>query len=230
MKRRTAGAGLCLAALLAGRGRLRLRATDESGDASKKRPPATKGQQTEHRGGTLTMLWNGVGSSIDTGLDYDANWQLLMMTTTACWPRSASRARRATRSCPTSPRRSRRHRRRQDLRVQAPQGHPVLERRGGQAERLQVHLPAPVQDRGPRLELLPGHHRRRRLREDAEALRPLRGHHRQRRRRHGHLPPREPDPDFLQKLAIPFAYVVPKGTPNKDTGTKPLPATGPYMI
>ena len=41
---------------------------------------------------------------------------------------------------------------------------------------------------------------------------------------------KEPDPDFLQKLAIPFAYVVQKGTPNKDIGTKPLPATGPYMI
>ena len=41
---------------------------------------------------------------------------------------------------------------------------------------------------------------------------------------------KEPDPDFLQKLAIPFAYVVPAGTPNKDIGTKPLPATGPYKI
>ena len=39
-----------------------------------------------------------------------------------------------------------------------------------------------------------------------------------------------PDPDLLQKLAMPFAFVVPKGTPNKDIGTDPLPATGPYMI
>jgi len=38
------------------------------------------------------------------------------------------------------------------------------------------------------------------------------------------------DSDFLQKLALPFAYVVPSGTPNVDTGTKPLPATGPYLI
>ena len=38
------------------------------------------------------------------------------------------------------------------------------------------------------------------------------------------------DSDFLQKLALPFAYVVPAGTPNADTGTKPLPATGPYRI
>ncbi len=40
----------------------------------------------------------------------------------------------------------------------------------------------------------------------------------------------QPDADFLQKLALPFAYVVPAGTPNTDTGTTPLPATGPYMI
>ncbi len=39
-----------------------------------------------------------------------------------------------------------------------------------------------------------------------------------------------PDPDFLQKLALPFAYVLPAGTRAVDTGTTPLPATGPYMI
>ena len=32
-----------------------------------------------------------------------------------------------------------------------------------------------------------------------------------------------PDPDLLQKLALPFAFVVPEGTPNKDVGTDPLP-------
>lgn len=39
-----------------------------------------------------------------------------------------------------------------------------------------------------------------------------------------------PDPDFLQKLAPPFSCVVPTGTKNKDIGTDPLPATGPYVI
>jgi len=39
-----------------------------------------------------------------------------------------------------------------------------------------------------------------------------------------------PDPEFLYKLAVPFAYVVPTGTPPHDVGTRPLPATGPYMI
>jgi YVTN family beta-propeller protein len=40
----------------------------------------------------------------------------------------------------------------------------------------------------------------------------------------------EPDPDFLYKLALPLAYAVPAGTPFADTGTTPVPATGPYMI
>jgi peptide/nickel transport system substrate-binding protein len=40
----------------------------------------------------------------------------------------------------------------------------------------------------------------------------------------------KPDPEFLNKLALTFAFVVPAGTPNHDIGTHPLPATGPYMI
>jgi YVTN family beta-propeller protein len=39
-----------------------------------------------------------------------------------------------------------------------------------------------------------------------------------------------PDPDFLYRLAAPFAYVLPRGTPQRPAGTHPLPATGPYMI
>lgn len=40
----------------------------------------------------------------------------------------------------------------------------------------------------------------------------------------------EPDSDFLQKLALPFGYVVPRGTPIEEVGTDALPATGPYMF
>jgi YVTN family beta-propeller protein len=39
-----------------------------------------------------------------------------------------------------------------------------------------------------------------------------------------------PDPDFLYKLALPFAYVLPAGTPAREVGSDPLPATGPYEI
>ena len=37
-----------------------------------------------------------------------------------------------------------------------------------------------------------------------------------------------PDADFLAKLAQPVAFAVPAGTPARDVGVHPLPATGPY--
>jgi peptide/nickel transport system substrate-binding protein len=39
---------------------------------------------------------------------------------------------------------------------------------------------------------------------------------------------REPDGDFLYKLALPFAFVVPAGTP--WAGDHPVPGTGPYHV
>jgi ABC-type transport system substrate-binding protein/DNA-binding SARP family transcriptional activator/streptogramin lyase len=39
----------------------------------------------------------------------------------------------------------------------------------------------------------------------------------------------QPDPDFLYKLTLTFAYILPATTPGREAGT-PLPATGPYMI
>ena len=41
---------------------------------------------------------------------------------------------------------------------------------------------------------------------------------------------RTPDPDFLYKLALPAAFALPPGTPNRLARTHPLPATGPYMV
>lgn len=37
------------------------------------------------------------------------------------------------------------------------------------------------------------------------------------------------DGEFLQKLALPFAFAVPQSAPDTDAGTKPLPGTGAYM-
>lgn len=39
-----------------------------------------------------------------------------------------------------------------------------------------------------------------------------------------------PDPDFLFKLTMPFAFVVPAGTPAKLAPDATVPATGPYII
>jgi peptide/nickel transport system substrate-binding protein len=40
----------------------------------------------------------------------------------------------------------------------------------------------------------------------------------------------EPDGDFLTKLALPFAFAVPAGTPKRVTAANPVPATGPYRF
>ena len=39
-----------------------------------------------------------------------------------------------------------------------------------------------------------------------------------------------PDPEFLLKLALPHASVLPEHAPPRDAGTTPLPGTGPYAI
>jgi peptide/nickel transport system substrate-binding protein len=39
-----------------------------------------------------------------------------------------------------------------------------------------------------------------------------------------------PDSEFLYKLAVPHASILPKGSPAKDAGTTLLPTTGPYMV
>ena len=39
-----------------------------------------------------------------------------------------------------------------------------------------------------------------------------------------------PDPEFLQKLALPHASILPEAAPAHDAGTRPLPGTGPYRI
>ncbi len=39
-----------------------------------------------------------------------------------------------------------------------------------------------------------------------------------------------PDPEFLYKLALPFAYVVPREAPAHDIGNHPLVGTGPYRF
>lgn len=40
----------------------------------------------------------------------------------------------------------------------------------------------------------------------------------------------EPDPEFLYKLVLPFASVVPAGTPLRTVRAQPIPGTGPYRV
>ena len=39
-----------------------------------------------------------------------------------------------------------------------------------------------------------------------------------------------PDPEFLHKLSLDFAYILPAGTPPRAADIRPVPATGPYMV
>ena len=39
-----------------------------------------------------------------------------------------------------------------------------------------------------------------------------------------------PDPDFLHKLALNFAFILPAKTPPRAADVRPVPATGPYMV
>ncbi|WP_323992390.1 ABC transporter substrate-binding protein [Nguyenibacter sp. L1] len=41
---------------------------------------------------------------------------------------------------------------------------------------------------------------------------------------------RQPDAEFLQKLAFPHAVILPAATPGHDLGNVPAPTTGPYMF
>ena len=230
MKHRTTVAGLCLAALIlvaAGCGS----SDDESGDASKKSSPATKGQQTEHRGGTLTMLWNGPGTSIDTGLDYDANWQVLTMTSDGLLnyrrvtgPKGSELVPDLAEEIPAATDGGKTYEFKVRKGIKYSTGAEVKPSDFTYTMERQFKAAAPASNlyqgivggdacakKPKRCDLSEGV-----VADDAAGTVIF------------HL--KEPDPDFLQKLAIPFAYVVPAGTPNKDIGTKPLPATGPYMI
>jgi peptide/nickel transport system substrate-binding protein len=66
--------------------------------------------------------------------------------------------------------------------------------------------------------------------EAPEAVRPSRGIVANDRARTVTFHLTRPDPDFLYRLAVPYAYVLPGGTPRRPAGIHPLPATGPYMI
>ena len=39
-----------------------------------------------------------------------------------------------------------------------------------------------------------------------------------------------PDPDFLHKLTMPFAFVLPAGSSNRPAAGYPAPSTGPYLV
>jgi peptide/nickel transport system substrate-binding protein len=201
---------------------------DASSDQDSGGTPATGGN---HRGGTLTMLWNGVGSSIDTAIDYDKNWQLLRMTNDGllAWKQVAGKAGNdlvpdLAQSIPTPTDGGKQYVFKLRKGIRYSTGAPVkasdftytLERQfkaAGPAGGFYANLVgADACAKKPKAcDLSKGV-----VADDAAGTVTFKL--------------TAPDPDLTQKLAVPFAFVVPKGTPNKDVGTDALPATGPYMI
>jgi peptide/nickel transport system substrate-binding protein len=186
----------------------------------------------EHRGGTMVLAWNGIGSSIDPAVDYDQNWTILwlMYDGLVTWkkvggsdgntlvPDLATSIPKPTDGGTTYTFTLRKA-------VKFSDGTPVQASDFVRAIEREFTVPGPV---GSLYQGIVGGDAcaktpktcdlsRGIVADDAAGTVSF------------HLV--GPDPDFLQKLALPFGYAVPADTPDKEVGpSNPLPATGPYMI
>ena len=229
MKQRLLVAGSCLlvvAAVAAGCG-----GSDSGGsDNDQGGTPATS-DESGHKGGTLTMLWSAPGQSIDTAIAYDQNWQVLRMAGDGllAWkqvtgPAGVELVPDLAESIPEPTDGGKTYAFTMRDGIKFSTGETVkpsdirytIERNfkaAGPGSGFYASLVgADVCAKKPKTcDLSKGI-----VADDAANTVTFKLS--------------EPDPDLLQKLAMPFAFVVPKGTPNKDIGTDPLPATGPYVI
>ncbi len=193
--------------------------------------PSPSAGTASHYGGTFTMLWNTAGSSIDPAVDYDAGWYILRMTNDGLmtWkqvggaqgndlvPDLAEAV-----PAPTDGGKTYTFTLRPGIRFST--GAPV------KASDFVYTLTREFKIPGPGVTFYSGlvggqaciaHPKTCDLSKGVVADNAA-------RTVTFHLT--APNPDFLEDLALPFAFVVPAGTPNADTGQNPLPATGPYMI
>ncbi len=190
------------------------------------------GSATGHKGGTMVLAWNGIGSSIDPAVDYDQNWTLLNLIYDGLltWkkvggsdgntlvPDLAQEIPKATDGGKTYVFHLRPG-------IMYSDGTAVKASDFLRAIEREFTVPGPVGSfyqgivggdacaKTPKTcDLSKGI-----VADDAAGTVTF------------HLV--SPDPDFLQKLALPFGYAVPSNTPDKEVGpSNPLPATGPYMI
>jgi peptide/nickel transport system substrate-binding protein len=192
---------------------------------------ASPSSAASHRGGTFTMLWNSAGSSIDTATDYDANWFILHMTNDGLVGFKQVTGNQGNELVP-------------DLATSLPSPtnggktysftlRPGLHFSTGaavEASDVRTSLTREFTVPGPGVSFYaaliggqtclahPGQCDLSRGVVTNNAARTVTLHL------------TKPDPNLLEELALPFAYVLPATTPSKDTGTTPLAATGPYMI
>lgn len=184
-----------------------------------------------HRGGTLTMLWNGAGTSIDTANDYDQNWYILRMTSDGLLAYKQVGGTQGNQlvpdlatAMPTPTDGGRTYVVHVRAGIRFSTGREVKPSDLAYTYLREFKIPGP--GTGLFSSLIGGSAclkspkkcdlSRGVVADDAQSTITF------------HLA--KQDPNFLQELASPFGYVVPAGTPNHDVGTKPLPATGPYQI
>ncbi len=184
-----------------------------------------------HYGGTFTMLWNAAGSSIDPAVDYDANWYILRITNDGLlsWKQAAGPHGNdlvpdlATAiPAPADGGKTYTFTLRPGIRFST--GAPVQAADVAYALTREFKVPGPGVSfysglvGGQACITAPKHCDLSRGIVTSNAARTVTFHL------------VAPNPNFLEDLALPFAFVVPPGTPNADTGATPLAATGPYMI
>jgi peptide/nickel transport system substrate-binding protein len=193
---------------------------------------ASSGGGGGHRGGTLVLDWNGIGSSIDPAVDYDQNWGLLNLVYDGLvtWKKVGGPAGNTlvpdlATSVPTPTDGGKTYTFTLRKNVKFSDGTAVKASDFLRAIEREFTVPGPVGSfyqgivggdacaKTPKTcDLSKGI-----VTDDAAGTVTF------------HLT--GPDPDFLQKLALPFGYAVPANTPDKEVGpSSPLPATGPYMI
>ncbi len=193
--------------------------------------PSSTSSETSHYGGTFTMLWNSAGSSIDTGVDYDSNWYVLRMTNDGLmtWDQVGG-----TKGNDLVP----------DLAEAAPTPtdggttytftlRPGIKFSTGAPVEASDFLSTITREfkiPGPGVNFYSDILGGQACLTTPKTCNLSRGIVADNSARTVTFHLAAPDPNFLEELALPFAYVLPPGLPDADIGTKPLPATGPYMI
>ncbi|MSO96054.1 MAG: ABC transporter substrate-binding protein [Thermoleophilia bacterium] len=187
-----------------------------------------------HRGGTMKVVWNGFGSSIDPGVDYDGNWTLLRITNDGlvAWKRVSGQDGNTLvpnlaeeLPIPTNGGLTYTFKVRKGVKFST--GQEVKPSDFKATIERQFKLPGPVASfyavllGGAACEASPAAGKKCDLGKgiiaDDNAMTLT-------------FKLKHQDADFLQKLALPFAYALPADTSPKETSVTPLPATGPYMI
>ncbi len=200
-----------------------------SGGGGTSSAPST-GSQASHYGGTFTALWSSAGASIDPGADYDQNWSVLSITNDGLvgWRKVGGTAGNqmvpdlAT-SIPKPTDGGKEYTFTVRRGIEYSTGQPVEASDFAAEIKRQFEIP------GPGVSFY----------SDIVGGQGCIDHPKSCNLSNGivtndktgtitfHLT--QPDPEFLQKLTMSFAYALPANTP-VNTGSNPLPATGPYEI